>query len=209
MRFGKVWRALSANAMSGDETEHNSDGEVTHHVITRLPWRHSAIDNWLRTFDQLHMSTRFNSSDLPMRGQFPHVRATSSRPERYIAGVVKGLPRNFYDPTYLSSLTERERKNLCMQDELDLSFSPEILRFVYCLSTANQSFTSMNRIARRFQDVKTRKHRPLAYNHPILEEICPIRQQCDSEGTNGLNPQRQRRHKKASGPSRKKRQQEK
>lgn len=124
-RFSTVLDAMPYEAMSGDESAH--EGGRVRYAITSLRWRNPSeeVVRWFRMLDALHLSTRFNINDRPRPGKFPHLRVNSRRVERSDAPV-PGLPRNFYDPTWLASLDPFEEQNLDIQNPIDLTFSPEM-----------------------------------------------------------------------------------
>jgi hypothetical protein len=116
---------MPLEAMSGDETDHEAD--EPRYAITQLPWRNPVVRPWFRTFDHLHLSTRFGTDDRALPGQFPHPRIESRRVEGH-ARAVRGLPVNFYNRDWLESLDTFERTTLNVQPGIDLSFSPQIQR---------------------------------------------------------------------------------
>ncbi|KAF8870421.1 hypothetical protein BD779DRAFT_1455421, partial [Infundibulicybe gibba] len=125
-RFLPIWERLPFEAMSGDETDH--EGFAVRYVITNLPWRSDAaeVTAWFRTFDHLHMSTRFTSNDRATPGKFPHPRLVSRRLETHDTPV-PGLPINFYNAHWIQSLDSFERDKLDVQPPLDLTFTQNIL----------------------------------------------------------------------------------
>lgn len=112
--------------MSGDEIDNVQEER---YAITKLPWRSEHITAWLRTFDHIHLSTRFKSNGQPKRGAFPHARIPSRRVDHQ-AEPVPGLPQNFYDPTWLLSMDDAAREALRIQPELNLTHTPMVLRWV-------------------------------------------------------------------------------
>lgn len=124
-RFLPLWESLPLEAMSGDESSNDAKPPV--YAITNLPWRNPSpeITNWLRTFDQLHLSTRFGTDDRPTSGQFPHRRIPSKRIEAHNTAP-QGLPRNFYDPVWLGTLDSFETEALNIQPPINLAFSQDM-----------------------------------------------------------------------------------
>ncbi|KAH0825887.1 hypothetical protein J3R83DRAFT_7679, partial [Lanmaoa asiatica] len=123
-RFDSLWKTIPFEAMSGDESD-DDQGEKRY-AITNPSWRSEAVTAWLRTFDYIYLSTRFNSNGRPKRGALPHLRIPSCRvahQDKY----VPGLPRNFYDPTWLLSRDEASLAALQMQPEQDLTHSSAVL----------------------------------------------------------------------------------
>jgi hypothetical protein len=124
-KFRPLLRSMPLEAMSGDETDH-VQGQVRY-AVTRLPWRSTNIRNWLKTLDLVHLSSRFSTTGRAKRGAFPHRRTLSNRMEQD-AAPVPGLPRNFYNPIWLGTLDKHELRALDVQDEVDLTLSPAVLK---------------------------------------------------------------------------------
>ena len=124
-RFRPLLESLTADTMSGDETDH-CHGQ-TRYAILRVLWRAPAATVWLKTLDLIHLSSRFDSSGRAKRGAFPHKRVPSSRVE-HNAEPVPGLPRNFYDPIWLQSLSEHGRRKLQIQHSVDLTMTEDVRR---------------------------------------------------------------------------------
>lgn len=124
-RFLPLWKTLPLEAMSGDES--SDDVMPRAYAITVLPWRNPSpeITKWLRSFDHLHLSTRFGTDDRPLPGNFPHRRVSSKRIEAH-SPAPPGLPRNFYDPLWLQDLDKFQIETLDIQPPIDLTFSPDI-----------------------------------------------------------------------------------
>lgn len=83
------------------------------------------MTTWLRTIDRVHLSTHFKDNGRATPGAFPRYRFPTRRVEQ-AAMPLKGLPRNFYDESWLETLTENEVEELNIQSDLDLSHTPAI-----------------------------------------------------------------------------------
>ena len=116
--------------MSADEGDH-VNGEFRY-VITNPPWRASKVAEFMKVFDKIHLSSRFTSMDRPKRGAFPHRRFPSRRVD-HSSKPVPALPVNFYEPTWLNSLSEFELRELDAQPLVDLSFTPSVTTSVSVL----------------------------------------------------------------------------
>ncbi|KAF9488314.1 hypothetical protein BDN71DRAFT_1513156 [Pleurotus eryngii] len=85
-RFVDLLDRLPYYAMSGDETDAEASTSIgirktiEGYSITNLPWRSSdpAVTHWFRTFDLLHLSTRYMMTRNPTPGEWP--RRTSMTP---------------------------------------------------------------------------------------------------------------------------------
>ncbi|KAF8240656.1 hypothetical protein L208DRAFT_1231374 [Tricholoma matsutake] len=119
-QFKPILDAMPLEAMSGDESAHEN-GE-TRFVITNLKWRNLKVTGWFRSLDALHISTCFGLNDRPSPSQFPHCRIPSRRVEAH-NNPPEGLPLNFYDPVWLSTLDEEERQQLHEMPPIDLTMS--------------------------------------------------------------------------------------
>lgn len=125
-QLASLWETMPVDAMSGDETDHRT-GEVRY-IVVKYEWRSSELDDWLKTFDFLHLSTRFTPEGRARRGKFPRPRIrNTARPAR-LGNPVSGLPENFYDSQWLAGLESYEREELDIQPPIDLSFTPYITR---------------------------------------------------------------------------------
>lgn len=83
-----------------------------------LDWRSAKLTKWLRAYDNVYASTKFNNANRPSRGNWMRIRVTphpgapksNKRPP-------KGLPRNFFRPGYLDTLLKYELAALDVKDE--------------------------------------------------------------------------------------------
>ncbi|KAF8235914.1 hypothetical protein L208DRAFT_1253935, partial [Tricholoma matsutake] len=119
-RFQPILDAMPLEAMSGDKSAH--ENSETQFAITNLKWRNPKVTGWFRSLDALHISTCFRRNDRPSPGQFPHHRIPSRRVEAR-NNPPEGLPLNFYDPVWLSTLDEEEHQQLHETPPIDLTMS--------------------------------------------------------------------------------------
>lgn len=91
-----------------------------------MEWRSPLIAKWLRVFDCVHLSTRFNKAGRATKGAFPRHRVSSDRME-HSGTPVKGLPRNFYNSMWLETLEDHEMESLDVQSNDDLTHTDSIL----------------------------------------------------------------------------------
>ena len=128
----EVWSHMTAEAMSDDETDSGFKPQRTRpkqYIIRRPEWRNRAIEPWLRTHDHLHLSTRFTSDGSPTPGRFPHTCIQGTDSMTTAGKAPAGLPGNFYCSKWLKKLTNLEISRLKLCPEVELLFSPEILRY--------------------------------------------------------------------------------
>lgn len=116
---------MTLEAHSGDETDGCTPDGQPRYAIVGVPWRAQRVTTWLRTIDRIHLSTHFKDNGRATPGAFPRYRIPTRRTE-HKAGVVKGLPHNFYDASWLEALAESEVEELGMQSDLELSHTPAI-----------------------------------------------------------------------------------
>ncbi|KAI6138876.1 hypothetical protein BKA82DRAFT_3989288 [Pisolithus tinctorius] len=124
-RHSPLWKTLPHDAMSGDESDHLPG--LKRYAITRLNWHSQMATDWLRVFDLIHLSTRFNANGQAKRGAFPHTRVPSCWVES-AGAAVPGLPSNFYDSTWLLNLDDDDKVRLNILPEVDLSHTEAVLR---------------------------------------------------------------------------------
>lgn len=114
--------------MSGDESDHRSRESARgdrKYATVRPAWRSERISKWLRTFDQVYISTRFQSSGRATRGNWPRIRLVSAKVDEH-ARPVPSLPENFYTEAFLDSLDEEDLEALQVQPAIDLRFTRRV-----------------------------------------------------------------------------------
>lgn len=118
---------MGPDGMSGDESDAR-DG-VKRYVIFLDKWRNPAIAPWIRVFDRIFMTTKFNEVNRPKRGNWPRIRVpTTQRNVQREGKPIPGLPRNFYDEAWLSTLDQDDLESLNVQEPIRLVHSPEVLQ---------------------------------------------------------------------------------
>ncbi|KAJ3567228.1 hypothetical protein NP233_g6497 [Leucocoprinus birnbaumii] len=124
-----LWESMPKEACSEDEAE-IQDGKLLYRKLTPM-WRNPApeVDNWFKTFDLLHMSTRFQANGRQERGRLPHHRLPPDPREKpQKSNYPKSLPSNFYNKTWLSTLDDNERNLLDIQAPVDLTFEDPFIK---------------------------------------------------------------------------------
>ncbi|KAK7684253.1 hypothetical protein QCA50_012577 [Cerrena zonata] len=101
---------LGVNGMSSDEEDQFRG--VRHYRVLPKRWRAPNLSPWLRVFDAAYRKERlgpFGQSP----GAMPRIRtSTAAQTAGAVAKVVRGLPENAYNRTFLESLTPFERRRL-------------------------------------------------------------------------------------------------
>ena len=101
-----VLKGLGPNGMSSDEEE-IVDGSVQYRILKK-PWRAAELTPWLRVFDIIYLQQRLDSRS---QGSLPQARIASDRVSDS-RKVVKGLPSNAYNPTWLDRQSPLEKGRL-------------------------------------------------------------------------------------------------
>lgn len=127
------WKYATPDVMSGDETDHSWQGPLHQkpHFVLIIDWRNPEVLIFFRILDGLYFSTRFEHDGRIDSGRFPNTRV---RCNIVVKGkVVRGLPRNFYNPEWLKLLTPSEIDDLEMRPSIELNFAPKTLSYVLVL----------------------------------------------------------------------------
>lgn len=121
---------LGVSGHSGDESDHR-DMNTLRYTILQLEWRSMELTQYLRALDVVHLSTRWTRDGRPKQGRFPRIRRVVNGRVDTSAEAVPGLPRNFYDATWLSLQSPETVLALQISDAVvDLSIPPRIQTYV-------------------------------------------------------------------------------
>lgn len=99
--------------MNGDESDSDSDHKFDHpckvFYTTISRWASQELIGFLELLRAWHIGSRYLGNGKYSNGRFPHARYVSSRPESTFEAdaAPRGLPRNWYDPAWLSRNPER------------------------------------------------------------------------------------------------------
>ncbi|OSC96551.1 hypothetical protein PYCCODRAFT_1378950 [Trametes coccinea BRFM310] len=119
---------LGVNGMSSDESCVEND--VVHYEILVKRWRHPALTSWLRTFDAVYRKLRFSETNRTTRGAPVHWRQVTTRVDNSRAAV-HGLPKNAYNPDWLTTLQDMDLEDLAMEeDAYPFTHPPEVMMYV-------------------------------------------------------------------------------
>lgn len=113
--------------MSGDESDRNTKRKDKKYSIVRPIWRSREVAEWLHVMDLVYVSSRFTADGRTTKGNWVRARVRSTCVDRD-SKPIPGLPCNFYDKSWLGTLTPREKKALGVREAVDLSHSEEIIR---------------------------------------------------------------------------------
>ena len=106
--------------MSSDEQDDNNVGDLH---SSRPFWRHSSVTDLLHSIDSIG-TNRETSGNTPQNG---YKRRRSMKVDEE-SRVVRGLPINFYDWSYLGRLDRSRHMEIDPKPPLSLKFSDPILR---------------------------------------------------------------------------------
>lgn len=124
-RFVRPLTEMSYAVLSDDETDDESGTNLgrSKYAIVKEAWRSDELIKWLRTIDLLALGEKRDGRNVARRRNGRRLRVHSTRSKD--GAVIAGLPENCYDPGWLSSLKEYERKLLNAKERLDITFSEE------------------------------------------------------------------------------------
>lgn len=126
-----LFKTLGLDVMSEDEPDGvGSLGEKRYRII-ESDWRDPRLVAWLRLFDGLYISTRFNEVGLPTPGSWPRIRIPPgpNAPKAH-RRPPSGLPRNFFNPKYLAGLQPYQLAQLQLKEPVTLTFPKDLVQYV-------------------------------------------------------------------------------
>lgn len=118
---------LGVDGHSGDESDHLPT--QSRYAIMNVPWRSGDCKKYLRALDLVHLDKRFDYNGRPTKGAWPRTRVISRRSGDGPSKPVRGLPRNFYDASWLAAQSPETVRSLRILDTtVDLSIPPSVQR---------------------------------------------------------------------------------
>lgn len=109
---------LSPAGMSSDESDRGASGQRIY-LVKKRAWRSSALVQYLNLVDNDRNTT--NGYGNTRSGNPPRTRIRrSGNPTVSERGAVPGLPLNFYDKTWYSVLSRRDKRDLGAKEEMML-----------------------------------------------------------------------------------------
>ena len=122
--------------MSEDEPDWRSaSGKVPHtYFVVRPAWRSEDVVPWLQVIDNVYLARRFKADGRVTAGNWIRNRVRSGKVDQ-TAVPIKGLPVNFYDKEWLTSLPPKKRRALNVGEASDLTHTKEMIRSVSLLSS--------------------------------------------------------------------------
>ena len=134
-RFGKYIEMLGQNGgMSEDEPDWRSaSGKVpTNYWVVHPAWRSEEVTSWLQVIDDVYLARRFMTDGRVTAGNWVRNRVRCGKTNQ-TAVPIRGLPANFYDRGWLSSLSPRKKLALRVGEAADISHTEEMKLFVSAL----------------------------------------------------------------------------
>jgi hypothetical protein len=126
---------MSHTVLSDDESDHENGTNLgcSRYAIVKEAWRSDDLIKWVRTMDLLAFGEKWDGRNVARRGNGRRLRVHSSRSKD--GAAIAGLPENCYNPGWLSTLKEYERKSLNVKPPLDMTFSEKerLCVFLYSL----------------------------------------------------------------------------
>lgn len=114
--------------MSGDELDTTHNERSPRYVVTKLRWRSSEFEYFLRIFDWMWLHSRYHADGRVKKGGIPRQRRRGSNRKESMDDPVPGLPRNCYDAAYLDGLRAAEYDALNIEPSVDLSHTEAVTR---------------------------------------------------------------------------------
>jgi hypothetical protein len=116
--FPIIRHLAEEDGMSSDERDAGDDRCL---YSTRPFWRNSSITDWLQNIDSIGSGSINTTARYEVKRQRSSKVDTESR-------VVKGLPVNFYDASYLSTLDESQHLCLDLKPAVSIEFNSSVRR---------------------------------------------------------------------------------
>lgn len=160
-RHADLWKTIPQEACSEDEEIIYASGP---RFEKRTPfWRNLDIQDFFTVWDHLDIAQRYGPDGKPKgKGRFPHFRFQPNPPRKNIdAPIAHGLPLNFYDPLWYSTLDELEKEAINAQPAVDLSLPRKILRYVSRPLIPLLRVLIVSSFAQRHAHIRTRADRPI------------------------------------------------
>jgi hypothetical protein len=129
--FIPALKHLSRGGMSEDESDHGGEHgtlQGRRFKIIKPRWQSPDVTKWLWTMDLFYAGTKINEDQtLGPGNQFQQCYPSTLEE---IGHPIQGLPRNFYHEGWLKSLSPYRREELCIQPDINITFSIEERQYV-------------------------------------------------------------------------------
>ena len=122
--------------MSGDESDNNRDRSYTgqtKYFRIRPVWRAPVVSTWLDVIDRVYVASRFQDDRRATAGNWIRKRHSTTRVDEK-AKPIAGLPKNFYDQSWLDRQSSRKVEKLKMKSAVSIKHTDHIMRYESPLS---------------------------------------------------------------------------
>jgi hypothetical protein len=105
-----------------------------------MQWWSVEVTTWLRTMDLVYVGTKFYEDNTAVPGNQFRLHYPSNITQ--IGWPIIGLPHNFYNATWLNTLTPEQLAVLDTQPEININFTVDKRKYVSFMA-ANSSDTNV------------------------------------------------------------------
>jgi hypothetical protein len=126
-QFTKHLSDMTHTVLSDDESDHDNGTNLgqSHYVIIQEEWCSDELVKWLRMIDLLACGEKWDGHNVARQGNGKCL-CTVSTPSHSKGGVaVLRLPENCYNPSWLETLRDYERKHLNVTLAINMRFTEE------------------------------------------------------------------------------------
>jgi hypothetical protein len=110
--------------VSGDESE-TQEGEPVY-IVYQYSWRDEQVGAFLRDIEVLTEAEKRQDFNQRSRGNAPRTRIPTTVNVCRSGSPVRGLPKNWYNQTWLKGLTDLEKRQLRMKPAVPLVHTADV-----------------------------------------------------------------------------------
>jgi hypothetical protein len=146
---------MGPDGMSGDESDHANARGDKRYIIFQDEWRNPDLVQWIRVLDKVYISTKWNRVGRASKGNWVRARIPTTQRTTRQGIPVAGLPRNFYNPTWLKKLDTFELEDLHVKPAIELKHTMKLLTWVVyiLLTSVESSLALLCRFAQQYEGV--------------------------------------------------------
>ena len=128
--------------ISEDEPDWRSaTGKIpSNYFVVRPVWRSEEVSSWLQVIDNVYLARRFSADGRVTPGNWVRNRVRCGKIDQ-MAAPIKGLPVNFYDKEWLTSLPPKKRRALRIGETSDLTHTSEMIRYLSVFPLLQRNLT--------------------------------------------------------------------
>jgi hypothetical protein len=120
----EVLLQATPDIVSCDESENEECEPV--YTVYQYSWRDEKVGVFLRDVEVLAEAKKQNEFNQRTRGKGPRTRIPTTDNVCRPGKPVRGLPKNWYNQTWLKSLTDPEKEQLRMKPEVPLAYTADV-----------------------------------------------------------------------------------